>query len=153
MGHCHFSTGRYWLPGTRPPPLTRPAWPEPTAQAPDPGQGHPPTPILTVNPISVRLLATPIRSRGAVRTPLRSRVLTSRFLKFKRHSFRLNMIYISKSTSILKKNTKEISKIRRRGVLGGGGQKPWISGTFLSRITGTFVNRFWSNKWQSIGNE
>ena len=33
---------------------------------------------------------------GLFRTPLRSQVLTGRFLKFKRHSFRLNMIYISK---------------------------------------------------------
>ena len=33
---------------------------------------------------------------GLFRTPLISPVLTGRFLKFKRHSFRLNMIYISK---------------------------------------------------------
>ena len=47
--------------------------------------------------------------------PLRSRVLPGRFLKFKRHSICLNMIYISKKKS----------KILWRG------QKPWISGTFL----------------------
>ena len=52
------------------------------------------------NPISGRLLATPISGRGGgggcLEPPLRSPVLTGRFLKFKRHSFRLNMIYISK---------------------------------------------------------
>ena len=48
---------------------------------------------------------------GCLGPPLRSRVLTGRLLKFKRHFIRLNMIYISKK--------KEISKIRRRGVLGG----------------------------------
>ena len=51
------------------------------------------------NLISGRLLATPISGRGGglFRTPppLRSPVLTGRFLKLKRHSFRLNMIYIS----------------------------------------------------------
>ena len=50
----------------------------------------------SINPISGRLLATPISGRGSFRTPLRSRVLTGRFLKFKRHSIRLNMIYIKK---------------------------------------------------------
>ena len=52
-----------------------------------------------VNPISGRLLATPISGRGGggcLGPPLISPVLTGRFLKFKRHSFRLNMIYISK---------------------------------------------------------
>ena len=50
------------------------------------------------NPISGRLLATPISGRGGCLgpTPLRSPVPTGRFLKFKRHSFHLNMIYISK---------------------------------------------------------
>ena len=52
------------------------------------------------NPISGRLLATPISGKGGgclgPPPPLRSPVLTGRFLKFKRHSFRLNMIYISK---------------------------------------------------------
>ena len=48
---------------------------------------------------------------GCLGPPLRSPVLTGRFLKFKRHSFHLSMIYISKK--------KEISKFRRRGVLGG----------------------------------
>ena len=63
--------------------------------------------ILVFNPISGRLLATPISGKGGcLGPPLISPVLTGRFLKFKRHSFRLNMIYISK---------KEISKIRRRG--------------------------------------
>ena len=57
--------------------------------------------IVEFNPISGRLLATPISGKGGgglFRTPppLRSPVLTGRFLKFKRHSFRLNMIYISK---------------------------------------------------------
>ena len=33
---------------------------------------------------------------GCLGPPLISPVLTGRFLKFKRHSFRLNMIYISK---------------------------------------------------------
>ena len=62
---------------------------------------------LLVNPISGRLLVTPISGKGGcLGPPLISRVLTGRFLKFKRHSIRLNMIYISK---------KEISKIRRRG--------------------------------------
>ena len=50
-----------------------------------------------LNPISGRLLATPISGKGGLfRTPLISPVLTGRFLKLKRHSFRLNMIYISK---------------------------------------------------------
>ena len=74
------------------------------------------------------LLLTLLVAGGLFRTPLRSPVPTSRFLKFKRHSFRLNMIYISKKKS----------KIRRRGIKG---QKPRISGTFLSRIARTFVNR------------
>ena len=60
------------------------------------------------NPISGRFLATPITGRGGcLGPPLISPVFTGRFLKFKRHSFRLNMIYISKKN--------EISKIRRRG--------------------------------------
>ena len=76
---------------------------------------------MGVNPVSGRLLATPISGRGGcLGPPLISPVLTGRFFKFKLHSFCLNMIYISK---------KEISKIRKRGVLGG--QKPWISDTFL----------------------
>ena len=49
-----------------------------------------------VNPISGRLLATPISGRGGcLGPPLISPVLTGRFLKFKRHSFRLNMIFFS----------------------------------------------------------
>ena len=55
------------------------------------------------NPISGRLLATPISGRGGcLGPPLRSPVLTGRFLKFKRHSFRLNMIYISKKKKFQK---------------------------------------------------
>ena len=55
-----------------------------------------------INPISGRLLATPISGKGGcLGPPLMSPVLTGRFLKFKRHSFRLNMIYISK-----KRNSK-----------------------------------------------
>ena len=50
-----------------------------------------------LNPISGRLLATPISGRGGcLGPPLISPVLTGRFLKFKWYSFRLNMIYISK---------------------------------------------------------
>ena len=52
--------------------------------------------ILSLNPISGRLLATPISGRGLFRTPLISRDLTGRFSKFKRHSIPLNVIYISK---------------------------------------------------------
>ena len=55
--------------------------------------------VKQLNPISGRLLATPISGKGGLfRTPppLRSPVLTGRFLKFKRHSFHLSMIYISK---------------------------------------------------------
>ena len=54
-----------------------------------------------VNPISGSLLATAISGYGGgggcLGPTLRSRVLTGRFLKFKRHSIRLNMIYISKN--------------------------------------------------------
>ena len=86
--------------------------------------GHfqpPPPSSVRVNPISGRLLTTPISGKGGLfRTHLISPVLTGRFLKFKRNSFRLNMIYISK-----KINFKNSSK----GVLGG--QKPLISGSFL----------------------
>ena len=55
-----------------------------------------------LNPISGRLLATPISGRRDVclGPPLRSPVLTGRFLKLKRHSFRLNMIYISKKRNL-----------------------------------------------------
>ena len=51
-----------------------------------------------VNPIRGRLLATPISGKGGLfRTPLDiSGSYRSIFFKFKRHSFRLNMIYISK---------------------------------------------------------
>ena len=70
---------------------------------------------MLFNPISGRLLATPISGRGGLfRTPLRSPVLTGRFLKFKRHSFCLNMIYISKK--------KKFQKFVKGGVLGV--QKP-----------------------------
>ena len=50
------------------------------------------------------------RGGGCLGPPLRSPVLTSRFLKFKRHSFRLNVIYISK-----KRNFK---KSQKRGIRG-----------------------------------
>ena len=94
------------------------------------------------NPISGRLLATPISGRGSIKTPpLRSRLLIGRFLKFKRHSIRVNMIYISK-----RRNCKNSWK----GVIGGKNHEFQV--LFWSRITGKFVNRFWSNKWQSIGN-
>ena len=62
-----------------------------------------PCELEQINPISGRLLATPISGReggGLFRTPLISPVLTGRFLKFKRHSFRLNMIYISKKRNL-----------------------------------------------------
>ena len=51
-----------------------------------------------LNPISGRLLATPISGKGGglFRTPLEISGSNGRFLKFKRHSFRLNMIYIYK---------------------------------------------------------
>ena len=56
-----------------------------------------------VNPISGRLLATPISGKGGcLGPPLISPVLTGRFLKFKRHSFRLNMIYISRKKKFQK---------------------------------------------------
>ena len=52
---------------------------------------------ISFNPISGRLLATPISGRGLFRTPpLISRDLTGRFSKFKRHSIPLNVIYILK---------------------------------------------------------
>ena len=59
---------------------------------------------IDLNPISGRLLATPISGRGGgcLGPPLISPVLTGRFLKFKRHSFRLNMIYISKKKKFQK---------------------------------------------------
>ena len=60
---------------------------------------------VAFNPISGRLLATPISGMGGglgLPPPLRSPVLTGRFLKFKRHSFRLNMIYISKKKKFQK---------------------------------------------------
>ena len=50
-----------------------------------------------LNPISGRLLATPISGRGGCwGPPLISRDLTGRFSKFKRHSIPFNVIYISK---------------------------------------------------------
>ena len=57
--------------------------------------------VASFNPISGRLLATPISCKGGggclgPPTPLISPVLTGRILKFKRHSICLNMIYISK---------------------------------------------------------
>ena len=55
--------------------------------------------VLSINPISGRLLATPNSGKGGglFRTPpLISPVLTGRFLQFKRHSFHLNMIYMYK---------------------------------------------------------
>ena len=58
--------------------------------------------VSTINPFIGRLLATPISSRGRLGPPLRSRVLTGRFVKFKRHSIRLNMIYISKKKNFQK---------------------------------------------------
>ena len=68
--------------------------------------------LIVFNPISGRLLATPISGRGGgvVWTPIEISGSYRSIFKFKRHSFCLNMIYISK---------KEFSKIRRRGVLGG----------------------------------
>ena len=64
--------------------------------------------LQSLNPISGRLLATPISGRGGcLGPPLISPVISGRFLKFKRHSFRLNMIYISKKT--------KFQKIRKRG--------------------------------------
>ena len=61
--------------------------------------------VAPFNPISGRLLATPISGKGGggcLGPPLISPVLTGRFLKFKRHSFRLNMIYISKKKKFQK---------------------------------------------------
>ena len=61
-------------------------------------------------------------AEGSFKTPppLRSRVPTGRFLKFKRHSIRLNMVYISKK--------KKLQKFVEGGIRG---QKLWFSGTFL----------------------
>ena len=53
-----------------------------------------------INPISGRLLATPISGRGLLATPLISRDLKGRFLKFKRHSIPLNVIYILKKENL-----------------------------------------------------
>ena len=53
---------------------------------------------LRYNPISGRLLATPISGRGLFRTPPPLEISGSylSIFKIKRHSFHLNMIYISK---------------------------------------------------------
>ena len=82
----------------------------PTARTRHPLAGNAPVAGVAL-PISGRLLATPISGKGGcLGPPLRSRVPTGRFLKFKRHSIRLNMIHIS-----IERNFKNSYK----GVLGG----------------------------------
>ena len=93
-----------------------------------------------INPISGRLLATPISGKGGcLGPPLISPVLTGRFLKLKRRSFRLNMIYISKK--------KKFQKF----VEGGIGVEPFAGQNFevhptpprLARSIPVYIRIFW----------
>ena len=73
---------------------------------------------------------------GLFRTPppLRSRVLTGRFFKFKRHSIRLNMIYISKK--------KKFQKFVEGGIRGAKTMKfRYFLMTYYRHVCEAILNR------------